>query len=87
MKDLGLITFVLLIIGGLNWLLVGLFGVDVGSIFGGQGALVSRIIYILVGISAIYSIFSLFSCKKCNKKVETKEAPVTPAQTPTEPQM
>lgn len=84
MKDLGLITFVLLIIGGLNWLLVGLFGFDVGSIFGGQDALISRIIYILVGVSAIYSIFSLFSCKKADKKVEMPE---TPAQTPSEPQM
>lgn len=84
MKDLGLITFVLLIIGGLNWLLVGLFGFDVGFIFGGQGALISRIIYILVGVSAIYSIFSLFSCKKADKKVEIPE---TPAQTPSEPQM
>lgn len=84
MKDLGLITFILLIVGGLNWLLVGLFGFDVGSIFGGQGALVSRIIYILVGVSAIYSISSLFSCKKADKKIESPE-PV--AQTPTEPQM
>jgi uncharacterized membrane protein YuzA (DUF378 family) len=84
MKDLGLITFVLLIIGGLNWLLVGLFGFDVGSIFGGQSALVSRIIYILVGVSAIYSIFSLFSCKKADNKVEMPE---TAAHTPSEPQM
>lgn len=57
MNVLGKITFVLVIIGGLNWLLVGATGWDVGSLFGGQAAVVSRIIYILVGISAIYQIF------------------------------
>lgn len=48
------IAEVLLIIGGLNWLLVGLFQWDIGEIFGGQSAWISRIIYILVGLSAIY---------------------------------
>jgi hypothetical protein len=43
----------LLVIGGLNWLLVGLMGWDIGELFGGQDALISRIIYILVGLSAI----------------------------------
>jgi uncharacterized membrane protein YuzA (DUF378 family) len=47
----------LLIIGGLNWLLIGLFGWDIGSIFGGQEAWVSKIIYILVGLAAIVNIF------------------------------
>jgi uncharacterized protein len=45
-----------LIIGGLNWLLVGLLGWDIGELFGGQGAIISRIIYILVGISAIMAL-------------------------------
>jgi uncharacterized protein len=46
----------LLVIGGLNWLLVGIFKWDIGQIFGGQGAMISRIIYILVGLSAIYLV-------------------------------
>lgn len=49
-------TFLVLVIGGLNWLLVGLFQWDIGSLFGGQGAWISRIIYILVGLSAVYEI-------------------------------
>ncbi len=56
MKTTHGIAFILLIIGGLNWLVQGLFLVDVGTIFGGQGATISRIIYILVGLSAIYLI-------------------------------
>lgn len=63
------IAFVLLIVGGLNWLLVGLFGWDVGEIFGGQGALISRIVYILVGIAALSEIFSHKGmCKACDTK-------------------
>ena len=51
------IALVLVIVGALNWLLVGLFSFDlVASIFGGQTALLSRIIYVLVGIAGIYAI-------------------------------
>ncbi|MEK7200748.1 MAG: DUF378 domain-containing protein [Patescibacteria group bacterium] len=46
----------LLIVGGLNWLLVGLLSWDVGELFGGQTALVSRIIYVLVGVSALMAL-------------------------------
>jgi hypothetical protein len=54
-KDvIGWVAFVLLIIGGLNWGLVGLIKLDlVNAIFGNMTTL-SRIIYLLVGVSAIY---------------------------------
>ena len=66
MKSLHMVTFLLLVIGGLNWLLVGLFGWDVGMIFGGQMAIISRIIYVLVGVSAINEIVIHKSiCKMC----------------------
>jgi hypothetical protein len=48
------IAMILLIIGGLNWLLVGLFGWDVGMLFGGMSAIISRLIYVLVGLAALY---------------------------------
>ena len=51
------VAYWLVIIGGLNWLLVGLLGWDIGQLFGGQGAIISRIIYILVGISALVMVF------------------------------
>ena len=55
MKALDVIVAVLLVIGGLNWGLVGLFQFDlVAAIFGGQSAALSRIVYILVGLSAVY---------------------------------
>lgn len=60
------LAYTLLIIGGLNWLLVGLVGWDVGMLFGGMTAVVSRIIYVLVGLSAIYEIFAHKKiCKTC----------------------
>lgn len=76
MKALHTIAFVLVIVGGLNWLLVGLFSWDVGMIFGGQGAIVSKIVYILVGLSAIYLIFGCKGCQKkcCLGKVEMPQA-------------
>lgn len=67
MKSLHTITFVLLVIGGLNWLLVGFFGWEIGKLFGGQMALISRIIYILVGLSAINEIIIHKGiCKMCD---------------------
>ena len=56
MKSLHIVSFILLVVGGLNWLLVGLTGWDVGMLFGGQGALLSKIIYILVGLAALYEV-------------------------------
>ncbi|MEK7500925.1 MAG: DUF378 domain-containing protein [Patescibacteria group bacterium] len=61
-----LITFILLIVGGLNWLAVGVAGWDVGSLFGGMDALVSRVIYVLVGLSTVYEVISHKKrCKNC----------------------
>ncbi len=57
MKALNLLTLFLIIVGGLNWLLVGLFQFDlVASLFGGQDSSLSRLVYILVGISALYQL-------------------------------
>lgn len=51
----------LVIVGALNWLLVGLFQFDlVAAIFGGQESLLSRIVYLLVGIAGLWCIKMLF---------------------------
>lgn len=61
-----MLAFILLVVGGLNWLLVGLFGWDVGEIFGGQGAAISRLVYVLVGLAAIYEAAThKGNCKVC----------------------
>ena len=55
------IALTLLIIGGLNWGLVGIFRFDlVAWLFGGTGAILSRVVYILVALSAIWCISLLF---------------------------
>jgi uncharacterized membrane protein YuzA (DUF378 family) len=59
MKIVNTLTLVLLIVGGLNWGLVGLFGFDlVAAIFGAMSPL-SRLVYSLVGLSALWQIVPL----------------------------
>ncbi|MBE5805871.1 MAG: DUF378 domain-containing protein [Clostridiales bacterium] len=60
MKALNFITLLLLIIGGINWGLIGLFEFNLVDFLFGAGTILSRIIYILVGISALWNI-SFFS--------------------------
>ena len=55
------IALILTIIGGINWGSIGLFRFDIVAwIFGGQTALVSRIIYTVVGLAALWCISLLF---------------------------
>ena len=55
------IALILAIIGGLNWGSIGLFRFDIVAwLYGGQDALISRIIYTLVAIAAIWCISLLF---------------------------
>jgi len=58
---------ILLIIGGFNWGLVGLFQYDlVAAIFGGSTSVISRIVYSLVGVASIYEIFKYRSIKRAD---------------------
>ena len=55
------LALILVIIGAINWLLVGLFQFDlVAWIFGGQATVLARIIYSIVGIAGLWSISLLF---------------------------
>lgn len=54
---LGTIAYILLLIGGLNWGLVGAFDFNLVSFLFGEGTLIARIVYMLVGLSAVVSIF------------------------------
>jgi uncharacterized membrane protein YuzA (DUF378 family) len=58
MKALHSVAIILVIVGGLNWLLVGAFDFDlVAAIFGEMSA-VSRAVYVLVGLAAIYTLIA-----------------------------
>lgn len=61
MKGLSRLALVLVLIGAINWGLIGLFQFDlVAAIFGGQDSLLSRIVYTLVGISSLFCLPLLF---------------------------
>lgn len=60
MRALKIISYILVIIGALNWGLVGLFNIDLVAIIFGEMTILARIVYILVGISAIISLITSY---------------------------
>jgi uncharacterized membrane protein YuzA (DUF378 family) len=57
MKALNYIALILIVIGALNWALIGLFQFDlVGAIFGGMTSMLSRIIFTIVGLAGLWSL-------------------------------
>ena len=72
MKTLHVIAFILLVIGGLNW---GLVGIGAGDIVTYLGPVLAKIVYILVGLSAIYLAFTHKGvCKNCDAGSSTPSA-------------
>ncbi len=73
-----IIAFILTVLGGLNWLAIGMLQYDfVAGIFGTQANVFSRIIYIVIGVAAVYLTIAIIanrgkltSVEKRNKKVE-----------------
>ena len=59
MRTLDVIVAVLLVVGGLNWGLVGLFDFDLVATLFGSIPVVQKTVYVLVGLSAIYQIIGL----------------------------
>ncbi len=85
-KGLHMVTFILLAIGGLNWLLVGIFGWDIGALFGGMDAVVSRIIYVLIGLATITElVVHKHNCKVCHAGEDAEAPEVQEHQEPQEP--
>lgn len=64
LNALDIIALVLVIIGGLNWGLLGLFGFDLIAAIFGLMSVISRIIYILIALGAIYLIVVSFNFTK-----------------------
>ncbi len=70
MKFVDMIAWILLIIGGLNWGLVGVANFDLVATIFGAGSPLASIVYGLVGVAAIYAICRWRCCcheKSCNK--------------------
>ncbi len=66
MKALHIIAFILVIVGGLNWLLFA-FGWNLVSVIFGAGSTLSMIIYILIGLSAVFEALTHGSrCRTCS---------------------
>jgi uncharacterized membrane protein YuzA (DUF378 family) len=59
MKAMDVIAAVLLVVGGLNWGLVAIADFDLVAALFGSGTLLARIVYGLVGLSALYQILTL----------------------------
>jgi uncharacterized membrane protein YuzA (DUF378 family) len=65
MKGLHMVAFILLVVGGLNWLLVA-FNYNLVDMLLGAGSTLAKVVYILVGLSAIYEVAThKSSCKMC----------------------
>ena len=72
------IALILAIIGGLNWGSIGLFRFDIVAwIFGGQTNPVSRVIYTLVGLAALWCVSLLFRTRdEADEGVTSRKGPV-----------
>ena len=66
------LSLVLVIIGAINWGLVGLFQFDlIAFLFGGQAALISRVLYTIVGAAGLWSISMLFTGREREERTAT----------------
>ena len=69
MKALHMVAFLLVIVGALNWGLMGLFNVNLVSMVVGAWPMLERVVYILVGLSAVYiAATHMNDCKMCSMK-------------------
>jgi uncharacterized membrane protein YuzA (DUF378 family) len=74
MKAINIVTLLLVIVGGLNWGLVGLFNFDLVATIFGAGSMLSRIVYSLVGISALWQLVPLSSALRSDEPAALRGA-------------
>ncbi|MDP3996302.1 MAG: DUF378 domain-containing protein [bacterium] len=76
MKGLHIISFIILVVGGLNWGLIGIGGWDIVAYLGEMPA---RVVYILVGVAALVEVFThKATCRACKSN---SDAPAMGGQT------
>lgn len=81
---ISIFAFVIVMFGSLNWLCIGFFQYDlVAGLFGYQGSIFSRLVYIVVGIAAIYLIFVIIKNKGrlTANKLKKEEQPIVDKMT------
>jgi len=67
-KGLHMLTYILMAIGGLNWLLVGAFQWEVSDLIGGMASTAGRVLFVIVGLATIYElVMHSKNCKHCEK--------------------
>ena len=64
MKSVTMVAVVLLIIGGLNWGLVGAFDFNLVDALFGEDSVLSRVVYVLVGLAAVWNVVALLTLKR-----------------------
>lgn len=69
MKVLNLITLILVIVGGLNWGLVGAFNFDLVAALFGDASILSRLVYVVVGLSALWQFVPLVAAFGSDKPI------------------
>lgn len=68
-KMIHMVTYLLMVVGALNWGLVGLFGFNLVTTLVGAWPMVEKLVYILVGVGAVYEFAThMQNCKLCSKK-------------------
>ena len=79
MKTVDIIAYALLLIGALNWGLVGIFDFDLVAFLFGEMSVISRIVYVLVGIAALYDLVCIKAIwKRWNVSYMKRRAEPTP---------
>ena len=69
MKNVHLVTFTLVVVGALNWGLMGLLNLNLVNAIVGTMPTLERLVYILVGVSAVYELAThMQNCKLCGSK-------------------
>ena len=69
MKVLHMVTYLLVIVGALNWGLVGLLDMNLVTMLFGSMPSVEKLVYVLVGASAVYEVAThMKNCRLCGKK-------------------
>lgn len=63
MKHLDLLAFILMVVGGINWGLVGLCNYNLVTAIAGDGTTATKVIYAVVGLCALYELFKFMRSK------------------------